>query len=254
MPSKSNIYFTEFSGDESSQVPVILLHGAGSSHLTWPAAIRRMKGFNVFALDLPGHGHSVGTGFHDIKSYSNSIMDFLSAIGCNRAFLIGHSMGAAIALQMAFDHPKNTVGLGLIAAAASFKIRQEFIDQFGTPATAAAGLKELNQRIAPQKENDSWFPAFQQASLKTRSSLWYADLRACASFDIRKKLFDIKTPALVLAGSKDKMVPFADSKFLSKCLPNARMIPFYNNGHMLMLEEPQVVSKALGDFLNEYKQ
>jgi pimeloyl-ACP methyl ester carboxylesterase len=249
MPTKSNIYYTEFSGDKSSQVPVILLHGAGSNHLIWPAAIRRMTGFKVLALDLPGHGNSKGIGFHDIKSYSNAILDFLAAARYNRAFFIGHSMGAAIALQVALDHPENTAGLGLISAAASFQLQPEFIEHFRSQESFALGLQALKHLVTPQKGNIAWFPAFQQASSKTRSSLWYADWRACALFDIRKQLPEIKTPALVMAGTKDKIVPFADSKFLSKRLSNAKMLPFYNNGHMLMLEEAQLIGKALIDFL-----
>lgn len=249
MPTKSNIYFTEFMGNKTSHVPVILLHGAGSNHLTWPAAIRRMSGFKVLALDLPGHGNSKGIGFHSIKSYSNAILDFLAALGYNRAFFIGHSMGAAIALQMALDHPENTAGLGLIAAAASFQLQPEFIEHFRSQASFTLGLQILKNLISPQKGNRDWFPAFQQASAKTRSSLWYADWRACALFDIRKRIPEIKTPALVMAGTKDKLVPFADSNFLAKSLSNAKMMPFYDHGHMLMLEEAEITGKALIDFL-----
>ena len=250
MPTISNIYFTEYMGDKTSQIPVILLHGAGSNHLTWPASIRRMSGFKVFALDLPGHGNSKGIGFHNIKSYSNAILDFLADAGYNRAFLIGHSMGAAIALQMALDHPENTAGLGLIAAAASFQLQPEFIEHFRSQKSFALGLQTLKNLIAPQKGNRDWYPAFQQASSKTRSSLWYADWRACTLFDIRKQIPGIKVPALVMAGTKDKLVPFADSNYLAKSLPNAKILPFYGHGHMLMLEEPQKTGKAIIEFLH----
>src|SRR5665648_687097 len=143
MPTISNIYFTEFNGDKTSQVPVILLHGAGSDHLTWPATIRRMSGFKVFALDLPGHGNSKGIGFHDIRSYSNAILNFLAEAGYNRAFFIGHSMGAAIALQMALDHPENTAGMGLIAGSASFQLQPEFIEHFRSQESFTLGLQIL---------------------------------------------------------------------------------------------------------------
>jgi pimeloyl-ACP methyl ester carboxylesterase len=254
MPTISNIYFTEFIGNKTSLVPLILLHGAGSNHLTWPAAIRRMLGFNVLALDLPGHGNSKGTGFHDIKSYSKIILDFLAAVGYNRAFFVGHSMGAAIALQMALDHPENTAGLGLIAGAASFQLDAEFVELFRSPASFTLGLQTLKELIAPQKGNHDWFLTFQQACAKTRSSLWYADWRACSSFDIRKNLAGINTPTLVMAGTKDKLVPYAASKYLANCLPNGEMLPCYNNGHILMLEEPETISQNLISFLNKISQ
>lgn len=253
MPTKSNIYFTEYIGDKTNLVPIILLHGAGSNHTCWPIEFRRMNGYHVMALDLPGHGNSKGIGFHAIKTYSHAVFEFLAATGYNRAFFIGHSMGAAIALQLALDHPENTAGLGIISGAASFHLKTEFIDHFRSLTTFPLGIRELMTLIAPQKGNKAWFKSFQQACFSTRNSLWYADWRACALFDLRERLNEIKTPVLVAAGTKDKLVSFSSSSFLANELINAEILPCYNNGHMLMLEEPATISQRLRHFLDENK-
>jgi pimeloyl-ACP methyl ester carboxylesterase len=251
MPTKSNIYYTEYVGNKTNLVPVILLHGAGSNHMCWPLEIRRINGFHVMALDLPGHGNSKGFGFHAIRNYSTAIYEFLAATGYNRAFFIGHSMGAAIALQFALDHPENTVGLGIISGAASFQLRNDFIELFRSQTTYPLALKTLMPLIAPQKGKQGWFKSYHQAASSTRNSLWYADWRACTLFDIRDRLVEIKTPTFVASGTKDKLVSFSSSSFLANQLINAVIMPCYNNGHMLMLEEPTIISQELNRFLTQ---
>jgi pimeloyl-ACP methyl ester carboxylesterase len=160
-------------------------------------------------------------------------------------------MGAAIALQLALDHPENTAGMGIISGAASFQLNTGFIEPFRSKTTYPLALRGLMELIAPQKGNRDWFKAFQKAALSTRNSLWYADWRACALFDIRKRLPEIKTPALIAAGTKDKLVSFSSSSFLANQLTNAEILPCYNNGHMLMLEEPALISQELLRFINQ---
>jgi len=60
---------------------LILIHGAGGSHLHWPAALRRMPGATVYAVDLPGHGRSEGPGRERIEDYVADIVRFMDAVG-----------------------------------------------------------------------------------------------------------------------------------------------------------------------------
>ena len=58
MPLNAEIYYRYSNEGEREQVSVILVHGAGGTHLHWPTQIRRLPGYNVYALVLPGHGNS----------------------------------------------------------------------------------------------------------------------------------------------------------------------------------------------------
>ena len=58
MPIASGLHYFAHNETLTSRPPVILIHGAGGSHLTWPAEVRRLPGQRIFALDLPGHGDS----------------------------------------------------------------------------------------------------------------------------------------------------------------------------------------------------
>lgn len=253
MPSISNIYFSQHISQGAYQLPVLLIHGAGSSHLSWPAELRRLPGFHTVALDLPGHGRSRGVGFHHLKMYSQSLLEFLAAAGWYRVFLIGHSMGGAIAMQFSLDYPDHVAGLGLINSAASFTIPAGIIESFRSVKTAEIGRQEIQQLIAPLAGEKRWYLSAADRVWDARTSLWYADLRACANFDIRARVHQIFTPTLVLAGSEDPLVPYSSAAFLAGEIPNARLITHYQNGHMLMLEQPAEVGEQIQQFLNATK-
>jgi len=253
MPSIENIYFTEHMSKNAFHLPVILLHGAGSNHLCWPAEIRRLPDFHTIALDLPGHGKSSGTGFHDLQSYSQELLNLLAAAGWYRVFLVGHSMGGSIALQFALDHPEHVISLSLISTSASFSMKKEIIESFRSPKTSEIGRQYLIDQVAPRKGQDGWFNAVKKSILDTRDSLLYADYRACINFDVRSQLKEIKTPAQIFACTNDPLVTLASSTFLSSSLQNSELITCYQNGHMVMLEEPELISKQLHAFLTRIK-
>lgn len=251
MPVLANIYYTHHQGGASSRPPVILIHGAGSNHLSWPAEIRRLRNYNVFTIDLPGHGRSEGTAHHHVSGYQSAIIDFIAQLGRDRAFLVGHSLGAAIALQLASDYPQNVAGLACISAAASFQLDPALMNLFRNVQVQKNALKLLAFYFAPQYGKSQWYPHLIKGLPSVRNSLWYADLRATDQFDLRNKLSEIKTPTLVLSGSEDKMVAFSAAAHLARQLPYGRFVSFPKHGHMLMLEDPEGVANEIQLFYDQ---
>src|SRR5574341_24760 len=94
--NKGILYYAKNAHFETAKPPLILIHGAGSSHLDWPPELRRMKNYNVLALDLPGHGRSDEQGRTRIEDYAVAVLAFMDAFTLDRAVLVGHSMGGAI--------------------------------------------------------------------------------------------------------------------------------------------------------------
>jgi pimeloyl-ACP methyl ester carboxylesterase len=248
MPVLANIYYTHHRGEVPSRPPVILIHGAGSNYLCWPAEIRRLRDVSVYAIDLPGHGKSTGTAHHRVTFYQSAIIEFIAQLGINCAVLVGHSLGAAIGLQLALDHPEHVAGLVCISGAASFQIDPTFINLFRIPQTGKTALELMKTYFAPQHGDQQWYPNLLKSLASIRNSLWYADLRASEQFDLRNHLSRINTPALVLSGTNDPMVSSSSASFLAHQLPNAELIRFYQHGHMLMLEDPQGVANHIRDF------
>lgn len=126
----------------------VFVHGFGADHTTWmltlPAFLSRGR---VFALDLPGHGRSdVDVGDGSVGTFATLLAGFLDAIGVARAHLVGHSLGGAIATELALAHPANVASLGLIAPAGfGPTINRDFVTHFPElgDRVAARALVEL---------------------------------------------------------------------------------------------------------------
>jgi len=145
MPFAAGIhYFVREEGDVF-RPPVILIHGAGGNHLYWPPELRRLAGFRVLALDLPGHGKSSGVGLQSIRDYASSLMTYMDAVGLSRAVIVGHSMGGAIALTLCLDHAERVAGLGLIATGALAR-KSSCTEQHGQPGYLFVGSSD-HQRV-----------------------------------------------------------------------------------------------------------
>ena len=147
MPTAAGIYYAQFDEGHKDQPPIILIHGAGSSHLIWPSEIRRLVGQRVLAVDLPGHGKSTGVGLQSISSNADQIVEFLAALGLYQAVFVGHSMGGAIALDLAIRHPNQVAGLGLISTGAYLGVDAGFLENLINPLTIPSALAAFRQRV-----------------------------------------------------------------------------------------------------------
>ncbi len=93
-------FYALYQGDVRGKRHLVLVHGAGGSHLDWPAPLRRLRETNVYALDLPGHGRSGGTGRSSIAAYR----DFLLTPSKYSVYLRDHIPGAELMLVDGAGH------------------------------------------------------------------------------------------------------------------------------------------------------
>ena len=93
MPVAVDFYYSVCEGSEEGlRPPVVLIHGAGGTHLYWPAEMRRLPGYRMYALDLPGHGKSGGRGQQSIPAYAQAVLEWLEAVGLHKAAAsMGHT-------------------------------------------------------------------------------------------------------------------------------------------------------------------
>ena len=107
--------------DEGSGPPLLLIHGLAGQmrHFTY-SLLDRLKGdYRVVILDRPGSGYSTRPpqASAAISAQARVIASFAKALGLERPLVVGHSLGGAIALSLALDHPEQVGGLALIAPA-----------------------------------------------------------------------------------------------------------------------------------------
>src|SRR5213596_2961016 len=98
--------------------PVVLIHGMVNSSRHWESvALRLADAYTVIAPDLIGHGDSATPrGDYSLGAHAASIRDLLSAVGIERATLVGHSLGGGVAMQFFYQFPQRMERLVLISS------------------------------------------------------------------------------------------------------------------------------------------
>lgn len=243
------LFYAQTQAHKPGAPTLVLIHGAGGSHLHWPAELRRLPGATAYALDLPGHGRSDGPGCAAIEDYVSTLIGFLDATGTERAVLMGHSMGGAIAQMTALIHPERVAGLVLVGTGARLRVAPailegvlgdfdtaiELITRFAWAADAPAELTRLGRDTLAE----------------TPPQVLHGDFVACDTFDVMKRLGEISAPTLVIAGTDDHLTPHKYGAYLAGHIPNARLVTIEGGGHMMALEQPGEVAAAVAEFIQE---
>lgn len=250
MPIAEGIAYAEHRGGPRStgRPPLLLIHGAGGSRLVWPGELRRMPGEWVFALDLPGHGRSPAPAEASIEAYTDRLQRWMRALDLPPAVLIGHSMGGAVALQVALSSPR-VAGIGLIASGARLRVEPALLAGLEQPDSYRKLLGQLNRRWFAPGAEPALIRLSERRLAEANPAVVAADFQACDRFDVLDRLGELRLPALVVCGLQDQMVPEKYCRTLAYRLAGAHLVFVPDAGHMLVLEQPEAVSTALRGFL-----
>jgi len=242
------LFYTISRGTEGAP-SLVLIHGAGGSHLHWPAELRRLPEATVYTLDLPGHGRSEGRGCDTVSGYAEIVAAFLDVVGVERAVVVGHSMGGAIAQALALDFANRVSGLVLVATGARLRVAPAILEGI---QTNFEGAVDLITRFAWSPEAPlALLEPGRQALLETGPDVLLGDFIACDRFDVMERLREIEAPTLVIAGSADALTPVKYAHFLARSIIGACLVVIEGAGHMVMLEQAAEVGKAVQKFLKD---
>lgn len=236
--------------ESDPRAPVLLfLHGSGGTHRHWMPQVRHFApAYRAVALDLPGHGASEGNGAETIADYRDWVEAFMDAAGVEQAFLVGHSMGGAITLAFALKALARLSGVGLVGTGARLRVHPSILESLrGDPERAAALVCEW--AYGPSSGAD--LPAQgKRELLKGAIAVLEKDFRACDAFDVMKEVARIRVPAIVVCGAADRLTPVKYSQYLHERIPGALLAVIPGAGHMVMLEKPDEVNRALAACLD----
>jgi pimeloyl-ACP methyl ester carboxylesterase len=164
--------------------------------------------------------------------------------------LIGHSMGALVALAAAARAPDRVHGLVLLGAGESMPVNPDLL---ASARAAEDGTVDMIVKWAFARPAEGEDPArraamtdeLRQIMLRANDGTLGSDLAACDAFrDAADRAAKIYCPALVLTGTADKMCPPEAGAALAAHLPDGRHMPIDGCGHMMMLERPMETAVA----------
>jgi pimeloyl-ACP methyl ester carboxylesterase len=244
-----NLYFIE-KGKQG--IPVVFVHGAAGSHLVWGLQVRALgECARAVALDLPGHGRSDPPGRHSIEAYRDSVLALLDARGFERAVIVGHSMGGAIAQTLALSHPERVAGLGLVGTGARLRVLPAILAGVLNDFDNVAGLVVEYSYAAGL---DPEFRARAEEEFRACApTVTHGDFSACNRFDVMTRLTEIRAPTLVVCGREDRLTPAKYSVYLATNIPHAYLVFIDHAGHSVMIEQPDEMNKTLSDFVEFLK-
>ncbi len=238
-------------GQEASRPPLVLIHGAAGHHLFWPPQIRRLAGWTVYAIDLPGHGESPPPAESTIGGYAGRVLDWMRALEIHEAVLVGHSMGSAIGLTAAL-RTRAVGGLVLLGAGSALPVAPEFLQLSESQSTFHEAVDRM-VRGSFHKETGQRFVELARDRLRDANpTVFHLDFVACSHFDVGRQLDQIGCPALVICGEADRMVRPDQNEALADGLPQGELFVVPGAGHMVMLEKPDAVAERLGRFLTDH--
>ena len=253
MPYSAEIYYQAYQADDPARVPLVLIHGAGGEHLSWPSQLRRMAGYRVYAPDLPGHGKSKGHGLQRVSGYAEGLLNWLYKLELPKLFLCGHSMGGAIALWITIHHPEMLHGLVLISTGSQLPVNLSLIEDLASPQRFPAAVDNICRWSFSPGAESRIVEGVKKQMLKTRPSVLEADFRACDAYDLKGKLEKVSSPTLILVGEEDKMTPLRFSEELRDGINGSNFEVIRGAGHMLPLEKPGVVAELLRRFMDQVR-
>jgi pimeloyl-ACP methyl ester carboxylesterase len=251
--TEGRLFFSDHRTTDSPHLPLILVHGAGGSRLDWPKSLRRLPVANTIVLDLPGHGKSAGPARQSIADYAKVAVAFMDALRLNEALLMGHSMGGAVVQQLALDYPDRVVGLILIGTGAKLRVHPLILDRILSDQSAVANLL-AEWFWSPDTPADVRQMTV-EGNMAVDPQTLFHDYAACDAFDIRSRLHEIRAPVLVISGDQDRMTPVNYGEYLREHLPLAELVVIKGGGHMMALEQPDLVAEAVQGWLErQYTQ
>ena len=251
MPYAGEMHYHRSARGSKGRTPLVLIHGAGGSYLHWPAEVRHLAGEDILAIDLLGHGASEGEGKETIDDYAGSVLEFMDYLDISQLVIAGHSMGSAIAQRLSLDSPERVRGLILIGAGAKLRVHPKLIEFCRRESTYPEAMALVMKWAFSQHADKRLVELAGERLAEMPASVLQDDFLACDAFDVRDRVEEIELPALIICGADDQMAPVRFSEFLSERLPISRLEIVPNAGHMVMLEQPEIVAELINNFLNE---
>ncbi|MFN0314822.1 MAG: alpha/beta fold hydrolase [Burkholderiales bacterium] len=239
------------------QRTVMFIHGAANDHSVWALQSRYFAyhGWNVLALDLPGHGKSAEPLLTTIEAMASWCSAALTQARIESTAVVGHSMGSLIALELAARHPQQVSQLVLVGTAFPMKVSDTLLGAAKAQDHAALDMISVWSHSSAGQTGGNrapgqWIMGSGMRLLERNAKPLHNDFKACNDYTAaNESAAKVGCPTLVISGNRDLMTPAKAARGLAGKLPNAQVRLIDGAGHDLMAEQPDQLLDELIGFL-----
>lgn len=239
-------------GGKSDGIPVLMLHGWGSSFDVYNGAFNTLADrCRLVALNFPGCGNSETMEKPwNLDDYCNLVIKFCEKLNLDNPILVGHSHGGRVTLNIAARHLLNPPKIVLLDAAGLIpqktKAQKRRAKNFKTIKKIlslpiircfSGGLLEKARKHYGSADYNAAPPVLRQT------------LVSLVNTDLREILPDITCPSLLIWGENDTATPLADAKIMEKLIPDAGLCVIEGTGHFSFCENPYRANAILREFI-----
>jgi pimeloyl-ACP methyl ester carboxylesterase len=244
---------------EAAKPTVIFVHGAGLDHSSFGLQSRYFgyHGWNVLALDLPGHGRSEGPPLPSIEAMADWVSEVLKKMKTPKASVVGHSMGSLVALEFAARHPAQAERIALISAGFPMRVADPFLEAARNNDYAAFDMHTIwghaaQAALGANPNPGMWMYGDTLARLERLApGVLHNDLKASNDYGAGlESAAKVNCPVLFILGRRDVMTPPKAAQLLQEKIPGSKSVAINPSGHALMAEAPDATLDALIQFLN----
>ena len=246
------------SEQEGTGPDLVLIPGLGAGVHVWYAQLKGLSPvLRVTAVDPRGHGLSEKPpGPYSLPLFASDIAALMNHLELGPAVVVGSSMAALIAVELAATHPERVTALALVggfpvlgsAGKERMEARARTADSEGlgplADVVASTALSAHTHQTQP-----ALVGLFRQGLLANDPRAYAASCRALVEADITPRLGRIQCPTLILLGSQEQVAPLSAARALKAGIPQARLEVIPNAGHLPFLEQPAAFNAAILEFV-----
>jgi pimeloyl-ACP methyl ester carboxylesterase len=232
--------------------PLLYLHGTHIGNLWLDYHVALSQHFHIFAPDTPGYGLTERPDWmRDMSDYVLYFRDLLDTLGLEKPFIVGHSLGGWMAVELAIWCPER-VGKLVLSNAAGIRVKgSPIVDLFALDPqeTIAVSFEDLRAAmpLIPPEVNTEYLLAQYKQSTTLACLAWNP------SFDpkLERRLERVTCPTLIIWGENDRLIKPVYAEAFHKRIANSQLVMLEGTGHMPMFEKPAEWSTAIITFLAE---
>lgn len=240
--------------------PLVLINGLGTHQQMWTPLVGGLMSSKVVTFDFPGIGRSHVLGVpQSVAGFAALVERVIDDLGLDKPDILGYSFGGMVAQQFVHSHPDRVRRLALVGTAPGLGA------VVGYPAAMLAlstpmrfysrNFYKWTQRFLAGGEVER-SPQFLERTAEIRKLYrphvltYYSQLLAAQTWSSLRWLGTVQTPTLVVHGTDDPIIPFANAQLMVQALPNARLYTAATEGHLFMQDRDSAAIRAIDEYVS----